>query len=100
MPKSRPTQQILLQEKEKLRKKLCQQFQGVQGTVHQLAEEENVLGLVDSMALYNIGVSLGTGNYRAGYKVKLFVENIEVSLELDTGCALTLCPLRQAIEID
>lgn len=45
------------------------------------------------MALYNIGGSLGIGNYKAGNKVKLFVENIEVSLELETGCALTLYPI-------
>lgn len=68
VPKSRPSQQILFQEKENLRKKLCWRFQGVQGTVHQLPEEEKVVGLVDSMALYNI--SLGTGNYKAGYKVQ------------------------------
>lgn len=61
--------------------------------VRQLAEEEKVVGLVDSMALYNIGGSLGTGNYKADYQVKLVDENIEVSLELDTGCALTVCPL-------
>lgn len=61
--------------------------------VHQLAKEEQFVGLVYSMAHNNIGGSLGVGNYKAGYKVKLFVENIEVSLELDTGCALTLCPI-------
>lgn len=62
--------------------------------VHQLAKEEKVVGLADSMAIfYKIGGSLGTGNYKAGYKVKLFVENIEVSLELDTRCVLTLCPI-------
>lgn len=45
------------------------------------------------MALYNIDSSLGTSNCKAGYKVKSFVENTKVSLELETGCALTLCPI-------
>lgn len=86
MPKSTQFQQILFQGKEKLGNSKVYK-------VHQLAEEEKVVGLLDSMALHNIGGSLGTGNYKAGYKVTLFVENIEVSLELDTGCALTLCPI-------
>lgn len=59
--------------------------------VHQLTEEDSLSSEVESMALYNIG--LGLGDYKSGYKVRLAVENRQVTLELDTGCALTLCPI-------
>lgn len=55
--------------------------------VHQVVEE-TVASQMNGFLLYNIGL----GYYKAGYNVKLAVEDIGVTLELDTGCALTLCP--------
>lgn len=53
--------------------------------VHQVVEE-TVASQMIGFSLNNIGL----GYYNAGYKVKLAVEDIEVTLELDTGFALTL----------
>jgi hypothetical protein len=63
-------------------------------SVHQIEQEaefdENVVRPMEELSLFNIG--LGNFNPDGGYKVCITINDVPISMEVDTGSAISICP--------